>query len=364
MHPLLPKGILKIMKRLFCILFSLCIYAWLEAAPYSHMEEVASPAAARFLAQKIIKQGTLSYCISIPEEKQKTAATADELALMLQSALREWTHGIALRIRQAGREKEFQDIISILEKPLSLQRLSSCDLTQHPLLAKTYPGINTAGQKADITLIFAPEYCAAFSGNINSFFVLNYKNAAPFICLSGGYANSLRPPKKGEYFPSLAPAASDAGAQKDRELVYHSPRFFEQMATGHYSRQQQQDFWRLNRLFEYDGHTFFDILVHELGHAFGLADEYVADRPRQFASLQPGQGLMKDGYEPISCDEIDGMITLLDRLQNKQRSFASFCSGRHRIVNGTEDTSEYKLPTERLKKILRTLKREQNAQKH
>ncbi len=360
----LPKGILKIMKRLFCILFSLCIYACLAAAPYSHLEEVSSPAAARFLAQKIIEQDTLTYCISIPEEKQKNSATADELALMLQSALREWTHGIALRIRQAGREKEFQDIMAILEKPLSLQRLSSCDLTQHPLLVKTYPGINTAGKKADINLIFAPEYCAAFSGNINSFFVLNYKNTAPFICLSGGYANSLRPPEKGEYFPSLAQVASNGGAQKDRELVYHSPRLFEQIATGKYSRQQQQDFWRLNRLFEYDGHTFFDILVHELGHAFGLADEYVADRPRQFASLQPGQGLMREGYEPISCDEVDGMITLLDRLQNKQRSFGSFCQGRRHIVNGTEDATKYNLPTERLKNFLRTLKREQNAQKY
>ena len=38
----------------------------------------------------------------------------------------------------------------------------------------------------------------------------------------------------------------------------------------------------------------------------------------------------------MSCDEVDGMITLLDRFAGKQRTFASFCSENTYIVNGTE----------------------------
>lgn len=67
-------------------------------------------------------------------------------------------------------------------------------------------------------------------------------------------------------------------------------------------------------------------MVHELGHAFGLGDEYLEDRPHNYASATPGQGIMSRIYSPISCDELDGMITLLDRFSGKQRSFASFCA--------------------------------------
>ena len=49
-----------------------------------------------------------------------------------------------------------------------------------------------------------------------------------------------------------------------------------------------------------------------------------------------GEGLMFNGYQPISCDEVDGMITLLDRFAGKKRTLASFCSGRGLIQNGQE----------------------------
>ena len=81
---------------------------------------------------------------------------------------------------------------------------------------------------------------------------------------------------------------------------------------------------------------FFAIIAHELGHAFGLGDEYLTDRPCTYASQTPGEGLMFNGYQPISCDEVDGMITLLDRFAGKKRTFASFCSGRGLIQNGQE----------------------------
>lgn len=77
--------------------------------------------------------------------------------------------------------------------------------------------------------------------------------------------------------------------------------------------------------------------MHELGHAFGLGDEYRPDtRPNEYSSQQAGQGIMQRLYNRISCDEINGMITLLDRLNQQERTFRSFCPNRSIIVNGTE----------------------------
>lgn len=87
-------------------------------------------------------------------------------------------------------------------------------------------------------------------------------------------------------------------------------------------------------MFAWDGPTYFSVLVHEMGHAFGLGDEYLKDRPQEYASPAPGQGIMLRLYNPISCDEIDGMITLLDRFSGVQRTFASFCSNKTVIQNG------------------------------
>lgn len=325
------------MKRILLILAFLCGAPLLSyAAPYSHIEEIAEVGAERFLAKKLLTQSAITYCVSIPEQKQKMLATEDELALMTESALREWTYGIALRIRQAGRANEFQDILSVLEKPLSLQRVSVCDLSKHPAISSVYPQLDPNGEKADLTILFAPQYCTQLKGEINSFFVFDYKDTTPFICLNGRHSNSVRPPQKDDYFPSLAQPKPENAPLSNKDLVFNSPSWFKRVAQGGYTAEEQAYFWRLNRLFEYDGHTFFDILVHETGHAFGLADEYLPSRPKRYASTEAGGGLMKDAYQTISCDEIDGMITLLDRFSGKQRTFKSFCEGRKRIKNGTE----------------------------
>ena len=111
-----------------------------------------------------------------------------------------------------------------------------------------------------------------------------------------------------------------------KPVDFTSQPYFTQAAAGSYQQETQTKLWQLNRLYEYDTPTYFSIMVHELGHAFGLGDEYLEDRPHNYASATPGQGIMSRIYSPISCDELDGMITLLDRFSGKQRSFASFCA--------------------------------------
>lgn len=344
------------MKRFLCLLFLLETAASAGAYPYAHTEYISKLGPERFLAQKVLNQGTLTYCVFTAPDQKQTSVTQEELALMLQSALREWTYGIALRIEKTGRAEEFADILAILKKPLNLQQLPVCDLTRHPRLSVLYPDVPARGQKADISLLFAPDYCAYLNGTVNSAFFYDYNQAPPFICLTDGYANSVRAPEDTAHFP--LPAQNDPAANaQDQTLLADAPQQFARIAQGKYTLFEQETFWRLNRLFEYDGHTFFDIIIHEVGHAFGLGDEYKTQRPKRYASIHPGQGLMQNGYRPLSCDETDGLITLLDRFHGKARTFESFCPGRHLIVNGTEYAPTLNLPAQQLGKQLRAAAR-------
>ncbi len=300
----------------------------LRAVPYSHTEETDSLPRSRFLVDTLLHKNEITYCIAMPDGEDEFLNT-EHISLMLQAALLEWTHGIALRIRAAGRAEEMADILRILDKPLTLTRLPACDLTTHPFIPEVHPDFNPAGQKADLTVIVSSAYCTRLRGQVNSSFVFEYQDTDPFMCLLENYANPVRPPNAQDYFPM-------ANTQEDKALAAAAAAFFQRAAKGDYDTAFQTRLWRLNRLFESDGHAFFAIIAHELGHAFGLGDEYLTDRPRAYASQTAGEGLMFNGYQTISCDEVDGMITLLDRFAEKKRTFASFCSGRGLIQNGQE----------------------------
>ncbi len=320
------------MKRIFASLLLLLPASFLAAAPYSHLSDINQMPPTRFLAQRLLQEDTITFCVVIPEE-EKERVCVENVSLLVQSALREWTYGIALHIYQAGRAEEMQDILQILEKPLTLQPLPQCNLSNFPDFAHYYPQANAHSQTADITFILSAPYCTHLSGRYNSFFDIGNQQTPPFICLAD-YEES--PVQKEDPAPQIYKQFGFSFSEEERFLLTHTASTFAQIARGNYNLQQQRNLWTTNRLFEYDGHSLFSIITHELGHAFGLADEYVKSRPEEYASRKPGQGLMRDGYQPISCDEVDGMITLLDRFAGKQRTFASFCSENTYIVNGTE----------------------------
>lgn len=306
----------------------------LWAAPYSHLSEIDSQPGL-FLAQRLVKHQKITYCIANPDAKRQTVS-ADNLSLLVEAAMREWTYGIALRIRQAGRAEEMQDILKLLEQPLTLQRLPSCDLTKHTSFSSLFPHFNPRGSRADIMFILSERYCSHLSGRYTSFFDSNYPGSSPYICL-GAYASS--PIQKTNPLPQIYEVIGPFLSEQQRQALAQTLPLFRQVASGKYTYQQQQDLWMINRLFEYDGQSLFSIITHELGHAFGLADEYLQQRPPQYASRSPGENIMADIYQPISCDEVDGMITLLDRFSGTKRTFASFCPGRANIINGTEQNA-------------------------
>ena len=87
-------------------------------------------------------------------------------------------------------------------------------------------------------------------------------------------------------------------------------------------------------------------LIHEIGHYYGLADQYIAgawsadkeysteDRVRDFSSV-----MSSGNYTHLTCDDVDGFINLIDLTLSKQNSgkfsaraqkgWASFCNGKN-----------------------------------
>ena len=295
-----------------------------QAEPYRHLDDVAAQPRT-FLAHRLLTADTLRYCLTMYPYKNPFV-TPQQMDTFIRAALREWTHGIALRIRQAGREEEFNDLLDVLEKPLELAPVNGC--TELTFSQDTVSARDTT---ADIVFLVSARRCAQLRKKETSFYSPAKPGQVPFICLQEvTLENPLRSLSPGEYFPATTPG-------KEQKIIQNRQKIFEQAAAGNYPPATQQALWETDRFFSYDGPTLFSTVLHELGHAFGLGDEYLPERPAAYASRQPGQGIMHNRYSHITCDETDGMITLLDRLSGIRRTFQSFCENRGQITNGTEN---------------------------
>ena len=316
------------MKQFFGVfLFLLGTFGFSQAEPYSHLDISDAPAQT-WLASRLLTADSIRYCTVVgPSAQPLVSAQAAET--LLQAALREWTHGIALQIRQSGREEEFQDILEILDKPLTLSHVPGCSSA---LRQQQRP--SPQDTQADISVLFSSQQCQQMFRKRTSFYLSGSAEHIPFICIQETQGeNPLRPISSTEYIPQTNTPRAQAILQARQAL-------FTQIAQGNYAAKEQQALWETDRFFSYDTPTLFATIVHELGHAFGLGDEYRPDsRPNQYISQQAGQGIMQRLYNRIGCDEIDGIITLLDRLNQQERTFCSFCPSRNLIINGTEQPS-------------------------
>ena len=87
-------------------------------------------------------------------------------------------------------------------------------------------------------------------------------------------------------------------------------------------------------------------MTHELGHAFGLSDRYknkLYDESHLYHTTDKFPStIMKNngGNNFVTCDDVDGFITSIDRMRNVKRTFDSFCLTGKTIVNGKEKYKE------------------------
>lgn len=78
------------------------------------------------------------------------------------------------------------------------------------------------------------------------------------------------------------------------------------------------------------------IFTHEMGHAFGLADQYDGAMNQSFYYTAPRirKSVMGKGATKLTCDDLDTVITLIDRFGGTKRTFSSLCDDGTTFVNG------------------------------
>lgn len=328
--------------RIFFILSALCVSALAWAAPFGHLENVAVKPSL-FLADKLAKQQPITYCVELGA-KEVLDISRPEAALYTRAALKEWTYGIALQIETAGRGKEFAAVIPLL-KNARFQQVA-CNLSAHPAGAD-YFAPSGAPRQADISILISKNYCETYFRKSTAFYMEDYKSAAPFICVMPRYAGLLQDTDR--------IAVHILNAEQKAVLAKRLP-LLNRIAQEPYTPADQRHLWQLNRLYSYDGPTYFAAITHELGHAFGLADEYTANNldPLHQTST-PGQGIMRRLYDPIGCAETDGMLTLLGRYGKGPRAFSGFCPNSAFYTDGVEQVAQITPVKRRLSKGVQTL---------
>lgn len=301
----------------------LCACAF--AAPSSQLEGVsASPA--RFLMSRVAAGKPITFCVHIPEQEWPSVPRED-FELQTGAALYEWTQGTAQQIRQSGRAGEFSDILPLLDKA-RFERLPGCNLTEHPEAARFFPA-NSSVPAADISIIASPDYCGEISHRLNAFFVDEFYHASPFICFGARYSSLLEPVDYSVKSICREPA--------DQAILSNAKTILQTAAKGNASAKTRRDLWRLNRCYSYEKGALFGILVHELGHAFGAADEYTAENNDPlYSSAEPQDGIMRGEYDKFGCSETDTAVLLLDRFLHRKRTFASFCQNGITFKNGVQ----------------------------
>lgn len=326
------------MRYLHLLLICFC-WAAAYGAPHGHLQEMHTTPEL-FLVSRVAKSQPITFCATFSEQykaslqkrNQDWKQEKDVFLLHINAALRAWTQGTASYIRQAGRAQEFADLLPLLDNAQFVQ-MKNCNLSAEPEMAPLFPE-DQQGKKADLAFFLAPDYCGTLSNRVISFYFERLP-FGPFICVYPDKHLSLLTPATDLRVKAML------RSDEDRALSAQSNAILHQTAAGKATDQTWPQLWKLDRFVSVDEGGLFSLLVHEIGHAFGLADEYtLKDIDPVYASLETHPGVMQRLFDRAGCSEADGLITLLDRQMGKSRTFTSFCQDGPLFTDGVEQVKE------------------------
>lgn len=277
-------------------------------APFAHLLTVEENKES-FLISKIALGQEISYCSYITPERAHTM-TEDELDTQIKAALNLWLMRSSELIKKD--KQNFTDITDILDRPLKLRKEPACNVAKlsnekDGFFPKEYFDRTPF---ADISIIYHPAFCSRLIRGGDSSFFSEVPN--PFICLNDFTNNSIRNDDKNTAIPFLQSISKGTGFSK--EAISEALAKID--ASAHKESQ--------------------GVLLHEFGHAFGLGDQYEDGQEYcdvLYASPQNGEGLMSCNG-PLNCDDVNGLITLIDRIRGKKRTFKSLCADEVVYENG------------------------------
>ena len=260
-------------KSIFTFLFT--VFACAPNAPgMAHLMnlDLEDP---NHIIKKLKTRTTLNFCIEIFDKAENSGTYYNLTESALRGSFTEWTIGIAFKIRDAGRRQEFEDILPILEKNFEIN-IEPCSQL------KTY----------DLAL-------AVFDNE-------DYSRMPPEVY-------------RARYF--------EEGRHPEIQM---RKRLFERDAAIQFGTVG----------FGKKPDPLYPVIMHELGHHFGLADQYkLGNSSMQYASHKSRPTIMdkqKKRNKKIMCDDIDGIVTLMDRFYDTGRTFYSLCGDGVEFTNGIE----------------------------
>lgn len=246
------------MKRYILILFFILSAATLFAAPEPYAHLLIYDQVQKDFFEKFISGQDTTYMVCV-EKYTNGEQLKDEIAQKIfLDSFNNWLDKTKYYISQTNREREFEDILNIVNNKENLRQLP-CSFSEEGEIKLD----------ADLTVVYkvdATEYC----GDAVACFLLGH-NALIISVIDG-------------------------------------------VSTEDY--------------------TIF--ATHELGHAWGLTEQYsggMADGSFLYNSKVKRPSIMNDNRQ-VTCDDVDGFITSIDRTLGKEREFHSLCSDGIFIKNG------------------------------
>lgn len=316
------------MKKLFFAFLILLSGAAAGAEPMARLVSynVNRP---RFLAPKLARGQEISYCTYL--SKDALAVTdMEDFDKTIRLAIKLWTVYPAYLIRQAGREREFAPVLQALDQTPQLKRLPACDFSEfdkkHLHLLNPKPA-NTQAPRADVSYFFENRFFAK-QHNVNTISPYFTLTPIPHVLVTSqvekSHANAATwpdtPAEKARMFKDL------------RERILQTPNSDHQKMDGLIKELTllYQDFGPASRSLLYT-------LLHETGHAVGLADQHKqVNNDRIYTTINTRRSVMDYATRFLTCDDADGVITLLDDALGIKRDFESLCKDGIAFSNGKE----------------------------
>jgi len=243
---------MKILYRAYLIAFLLLCGSILRAEPYGILTEaVEDTTHSTYAADFLIGGKTIHYAVA-------ATVTPEEEKIFVEN-IKKWPREVARIITEESNDRtnEFQDVLPILQRDVSVQKVKPTSMPRNIFLD-----------------FFPPEKAKKICKDEDA---------------TGCVKNDLPCP---------------SGASK------HCPGIFISEKT----RQHRKD--------------FTNTLLHEVGHFYGLGDQYDPNRanshPEYSSNVNEEEGALMQGSDvtdgQITCDDADGLINLLDVLLAKRNN--------------------------------------------
>lgn len=283
----------------------------------------------KYLSYKFIYEDDVSFCTEESSSRRNKFVSHEVLAQYFKIAFWEWTRGTAEYLQNSGREEEFADIISVLKKPFKLTYLGPCR--------------EDAKEKADIEIRSNHCHKIKVSAYYSQYYSPFHNNSS--ICFIKHDFDRYK-----KYVKKLPiDKAFTSVAQRVRMDL---PIEKELLGVSDYSFRN----------------TLFVRMLHEMGHAFGLADEEasltmraeqrfnlgIVNTSKQpegifgaeaFSTPYTGYGIMSSVYEmQRTADDVMGIITIFDRLMDKERIIYPLLSDYKKPLVGAIVNGNYVFP--------------------